>query len=122
LRVSIALVPQVIPLFVMAIVHLPSGFILARPVARKLTLWLSSLAALATVYVGLWIWIARSASLRTPYAKTQLLLSGVYVCGSFRWMRLPECLASFFTNGCRFARPTFTRVGRLFHLVVIHNP
>jgi hypothetical protein len=64
-------------------VCLSSSFILARPIDRKLTLWLGSLAALAAFNVGLWIWIARSASLRTPYAETQLLLSGVYVgvCG-----------------------------------------
>jgi hypothetical protein len=54
-------------------VCLHSGFILDRPIDRKLTLWLGSLAALAAVNVALWIWIARSASLRTPYAETQLL-------------------------------------------------
>jgi len=50
---------------------------------RKLRLWLGSLAALAALNVGLWIWIASSTSLRSPYAGTQLLLSGVYVgvCG-----------------------------------------
>jgi hypothetical protein len=59
------------------------GFTLARPIDRRLSLWLGSLAALAAFNVGLWIWIARSVSLRTPYAETQLLLSGVYVgvCG-----------------------------------------
>jgi hypothetical protein len=38
---------------------------------------------LAVFNVGLWIWIARSTSLRTPYTEVQLLLSGVYVgvCG-----------------------------------------
>ena len=63
--------------------HLRSGFILAATIDRKLTLWLGSLAALAALNVTLWIWIARSISLRTPYAETQLLLSGVYVgvCG-----------------------------------------
>ena len=63
--------------------RLPSGFILTRPLDWKLTLWLGSLAALAAFNVGLWIWIARTATLRTPYAETQLLLSGVYVgvCG-----------------------------------------
>ena len=53
-------------------VHMP-----AWPLDRKLTLWLGSLAALAAVNVGLWIWMSRSASLRTPYAEAQLLLSGV---------------------------------------------
>ena len=53
------------------------------PIDRRLTVWLGSLAALAVFNVGLWLWMARSASLRTPYAETQLLLSGVYVgvCG-----------------------------------------
>jgi len=53
------------------------------PIDRKLSLWLASLAALAALNVALWIWLARSMSLRTPYAETQLLLSGVYVavCG-----------------------------------------
>ena len=53
------------------------------PIDRKLTLWLGSLAALAAFNLGLWIWIARSASPRTSYTETQLLLSGVYVgvCG-----------------------------------------
>ena len=62
--------------------HLRPGFIL-HPVDPRLSLWLGSLAALAAVNVALWIWIARSVSLRTPYAETQLLLSGVYVgvCG-----------------------------------------
>jgi hypothetical protein len=56
---------------------------LAKPPDRRLTLWLGSLAALTALNVGLWIWIARSASPRTPYVETQLLLSGVYVgvCG-----------------------------------------
>jgi hypothetical protein len=50
---------------------------------RGSPLWLGSLAALAAFNVGLWIWIARSVSLHTPYAETQLQLSGVYVgvCG-----------------------------------------
>ncbi|HJZ73499.1 MAG TPA: hypothetical protein VKE51_17270 [Vicinamibacterales bacterium] len=40
------------------------------------------LAALAAVNPAVWIWIAHSVS-HTPYAQTQLLLSGVYVsvCG-----------------------------------------
>jgi hypothetical protein len=56
---------------------------LTRPVDLKLTLWLGSLAALAAFNVGFWLWIARSASLGTPYAEKQFLLSGVYVgvCG-----------------------------------------
>jgi hypothetical protein len=65
-------------------VHLRSGFIAyAKPVDRKLALWLVSLAALTTFNFALWIWIARFASPGTPYAETQLLLSGVYVgvCG-----------------------------------------
>jgi len=64
-------------------VSLQYGFISAWPLNRKLTLWLGSLAALTAFNVGLWVWIARSASPRTPYAEIQLLLSGVYVgvCG-----------------------------------------
>ena len=56
---------------------------LARQSDWRLTLWLGSLAALAALNVGLWIWIARFASPGTHYAETQLLLSGVYVgvCG-----------------------------------------
>jgi hypothetical protein len=42
-------------------------------------LWLGSLAALATVNVGVWLWIARSTPLSTPYVQVQLLLSGIYV-------------------------------------------
>lgn len=59
------------------------GFALVRPIDRRLSLWLGSLAALAGLNIGLWIWTARSISLWTPYAATQLLLSGVYVgvCG-----------------------------------------
>lgn len=55
----------------------------AKPIDRKLMLWLGSIGGLAVFNFGLWIWIARSTSLRTSYAKTQLLLSGVYVgvCG-----------------------------------------
>jgi len=58
-------------------------FIRTAPIDQKLTLWLCSLAALTALNVGLWIWIARSAPLRIPYAQTQLVLSGVYVgvCG-----------------------------------------
>jgi hypothetical protein len=46
-------------------------------------IWLGSLVAVAVLNVGLWIWIAHSAPLQTPYAETQLVLSGVYVlvCG-----------------------------------------
>jgi hypothetical protein len=63
--------------------HLRPGVALVPPIDRRLSLWLGSLAALAAFNVGLWIWIARYASLDTPYAQTQLLLSGVYVgvCG-----------------------------------------
>ena len=59
--------------------YLRSSFIPAKPIDRRLAFWLGSLAALAAFNIGLWIWMARSASLRTPYAETQLLLSGVYV-------------------------------------------
>jgi hypothetical protein len=64
-------------------VYLRSGNILAKSIDQKLTLWLGSLAALAAFNVGLWFWVARSASLSTRYSETQLLLSGVYVavCG-----------------------------------------
>jgi hypothetical protein len=64
-------------------VRLRSCYGLAWPIDRRLRVWLGSLAALAVVNVGLWIWMARSGSLRSPYAETQLLLSGVYVgvCG-----------------------------------------
>ena len=42
-----------------------------------------SLAGLAVFNVGLWLWTASAASPRTPYTKSQLLLSAVYVgvCG-----------------------------------------
>jgi hypothetical protein len=43
-------------------VRLRSGFILARPVDPKLTFWLASIAGLAALNIGLWIWIAHSAS------------------------------------------------------------
>jgi hypothetical protein len=64
-------------------VRLRSGFILVWPTDRKLSLWLGSLVALAALNFGLWIWIARSVSLNSPYTEAQLLLSGVYVavCG-----------------------------------------
>jgi hypothetical protein len=64
-------------------VTLRSGFIDAWPLERKLTLWLTSLTALTAFNVGLWIWIARSTSLRTPYGEVQIVLSGLYVgvCG-----------------------------------------
>jgi hypothetical protein len=64
-------------------VRLRSASILVKPIDPKLTFWLTSIAGLAAINIGLWIWIARSASLQTPYAQTQLLLSGVYVgvCG-----------------------------------------
>src|SRR5689334_22595899 len=60
-----------------------SGQVEGIPLDRKLRLWLGSLAALAALNVGLWFWMSRSASLHTPYAEAQLLLSGIYVavCG-----------------------------------------
>ena len=64
-------------------VRLRSGFTLLRALDPRLTLWLASLAAMSAFNIGLWIWIARSATVRTPYTEVQLLLSGVYVavCG-----------------------------------------
>jgi hypothetical protein len=64
-------------------VSLRSRFTSVEAIASPLPLWLGSLAALATLNVGLWVWIARFGSPRTTYAETQLLLSGVYVavCG-----------------------------------------
>jgi hypothetical protein len=64
-------------------VRLRGGFVGVAPMDQRLTIWLGSLAALAALNLVLWIWIARAVSLRTPYAETQLLLSGVYVgvCG-----------------------------------------
>jgi hypothetical protein len=49
----------------------------------RLVAWLVSLAGLAILNVGLWLWMASAASPRTPYAEAQLWLSGVYVgvCG-----------------------------------------
>jgi len=61
-------------------VRLRSCFTFAKTINPKLTLWIGSLAALAAFNIGLWIWIARAASPRTPYPWAQLLLSGVYVC------------------------------------------
>lgn len=58
---------------------LRSSFILSSRVDPRLTLWLTSLAGLAALNIGLWIAIARTVPLRTPYVATQLLLSGVYV-------------------------------------------
>jgi hypothetical protein len=57
--------------------------IFARPIDRKLTLWIGFLALLAAFNVGLWIWTAHVAAPRTGYVQGQLLLSGVYVwvCG-----------------------------------------
>ena len=65
------------------VVSLPVSHILVAPVHRKLRLWIGGLAALAALNLVLWISIARSISLWTPYAQAQLLLSGVYVgvCG-----------------------------------------
>jgi hypothetical protein len=45
----------------------------------RLTAWVVSLCGLATLNVGLWVWVASSASPWTVYTKTQLILSGVYV-------------------------------------------
>jgi hypothetical protein len=63
--------------------QLPSRSIAAVSIHPKVALWLGSLVALAALNVGLWVTIARVGSLHTPYAETQLLLSGVYVgvCG-----------------------------------------
>jgi hypothetical protein len=52
---------------------------LAWPPDRQLTIWLAALAVLAVLNLGLWVAMARSESLRSPYAVSQLLLSGVYV-------------------------------------------
>jgi len=62
--------------------QLPSRSI-AVPFHPKVAVWLSSLVVLSALNVGLWVSIARLGSLRTPYAETQLILSGVYVgvCG-----------------------------------------
>jgi hypothetical protein len=64
-------------------VHLLSRFESRLAPDPKLALWVGSLTALAAFNIGFWIWIARHVPLRTPYAETQLLLSGVYVavCG-----------------------------------------
>jgi hypothetical protein len=64
-------------------VGLHAGIIQATSINQKLALWLRLLAALAAFNVGLWIWIARSASASTRYSEIQLLLSAVYVgvCG-----------------------------------------
>ena len=64
-------------------VRLRSGFTLLRALDPRVRLWLALLAAMSAFNVGLWIWIARSATVRTPYTEAQLLLSGVYVavCG-----------------------------------------
>ena len=63
-------------------VSLRSGFI-AGPIDARLARWLGALAGLAALNVGLWVWIASFGTRPTPYAETQLLLSGVYVmvCG-----------------------------------------
>jgi hypothetical protein len=64
-------------------VPLRNVFIGRWPLDRKLTLWLGSLAGLALLNAGLWLWIARAAAPHTRYADVQLLLSGIYVgvCG-----------------------------------------
>src|SRR5262249_20121200 len=59
-------------------VRLLNRFPSAASIDRRLRLWLGLLAALAALNGAIWIWVARSAS-QTPYAQTQLLLSGVYV-------------------------------------------
>jgi len=51
----------------------------AWPLDRRLTAWIVTLAGIAAANLGLWISMARSPSLHTPYAETQLLLSGIYV-------------------------------------------
>lgn len=65
------------------IVQLRPSATVVTPLNPRLTIWLGSIAALAALNIGLWIWIARAASLHTPYAQAQLLLSGIYVfvCG-----------------------------------------
>jgi hypothetical protein len=64
-------------------VTLRYGFISTWPLDKRLALWLASLAALTTINVGSWLALAHFASLRTPYGKSQLVLSGLYVsvCG-----------------------------------------
>lgn len=57
----------------------PPVYVFARPFDRRLVVWLGSLAGLAVFNVAIWLWLAWFASPRTPYAETQLLLSGVYV-------------------------------------------
>src|SRR5262245_56275112 len=59
--------------------HLRFGLVPVTPLDWRLRLWLGSLAALAAVNAGLWVSMASIATLRTPYAETQLLLSGIYV-------------------------------------------
>jgi len=54
-------------------VRLHPRLILARQVDRNLTLWLGTLAALTALNIGLWIWIARSASPRTSYGRPSLM-------------------------------------------------
>jgi hypothetical protein len=64
-------------------VHLRSDCAIDEPVDLRLRCWLGSLAALTALNVCVWVWLARFAAPRTPYAEAQLLLSGVYVlvCG-----------------------------------------
>ena len=62
---------------------LRSGFVSVRAIDPRVTAWIGSLAALAALNTGLWIWLAHSVQWRSPYTEAQLLLSGVYVgvCG-----------------------------------------
>jgi hypothetical protein len=64
-------------------VHLRSRSTVAASLHPKVAIWLGSLTALAALNIAVWVSIARFPSLRTPYAETQLLLSGIYVgvCG-----------------------------------------
>jgi hypothetical protein len=60
-----------------------SRFIRAQSIHPKVAVWLGSLVVLAVLNTVLWVTIARFPALRTRYAETQLLLSGIYVgvCG-----------------------------------------
>jgi hypothetical protein len=64
-------------------VRLLARSIQAQSIHPKVAVWLGSLVALAVFNIVLWVTIAQFPSLRTRYAETQLLLSGVYVgvCG-----------------------------------------
>jgi hypothetical protein len=58
---------------------LPLVHISGAPAEWKLRLWLGGLAGLAALNVGLWLSIAASGQATTPYARTQLVLAGIYV-------------------------------------------